>query len=85
FIVDSGSDINIIKTSVINSNLQVNTNHTLSMQGISPEPVKTLGSVTITLLGKPTEFHLAPYNFGFPNRGILGSTFFKLHNANIDY
>lgn len=49
------------------------------------KPHRTLGSIVISLLGQPTEFHVLRDDYSFPFVGILGSPFFRQHRAMIDY
>ncbi|KAL6420931.1 hypothetical protein ACFW04_013610 [Cataglyphis niger] len=83
--IDSGSGVNLIKQRFINENIILNENETLILQGISSEPICTVGSVTILLLNLPTNFHVVPDTVGFPQDGILGNMFLKERMASIDY
>lgn len=84
--IDSGSDVNLIKQSFVKVSTVINAKDTLSLQGIAPEPIVTLGSISIFLLGRFTEFHIIPDDLVvFPQDGILGTAFFELHKAVIDY
>lgn len=84
--IDSGSDVNLIKQSFVKVSTVIDEKNTLSLQGIAPEPIITLGSISIFFLGRFTEFHIIPDDFVvFPQDGILGTAFFELHKAVIDY
>lgn len=85
FMIDSGSDINLIKKNCICSDIRTNQYNIVTLQGISPEPVSTAGSIVIPLLGRETEFHLVPDDIAFPQQGILGIRFLREHNAIIDF
>jgi len=83
--LDSGADVNLIKENLVRPSVQINQYNTLRLQGISPNPVSTSGTVNILLLGKQTEFHLIPNNAPFTQDGILGIEFLKMHNAVLDF
>ena len=83
--IDSGSGINLIKQECINDDVIFDENNIIALQGIAPEPVNTLGTLTILLLGRDTRFHLVPNDIAFPQHGVLGTEFFKEHNAIINF
>lgn len=85
FMIDSGSGVNLIKQSVIKFNVPWEDERTYTLQGISSQSVGTLGSVLISLMGKPTLFHVVPDSVGFVQNGILGNRFLQDHAANVDY
>lgn len=85
FMIDSGSGINLIKRSRVSPDAPREDDRIYTLQGISPVPVKTLGSVLITLIGKPTLFHVVPDTIGFTQDGLLGNNFLQDHIANVDY
>lgn len=83
--IDSGSGVNLIKQHLLNANVIINNENTLSLQDISSKPVPTLGFVTILLLNRPTNFYVIPDTVSFPQDGILGNVFLKERMAKIDY
>ncbi|EFN78572.1 hypothetical protein EAI_13501, partial [Harpegnathos saltator] len=85
FMIDSGSAVNLIRRDLLDSGVHVNNDVQLTLQGISPKPIITMGCLQITILGKLTNFHVLPDEFPFREHGILGNEFFKQHNASIDY
>ena len=42
------------------------------LTGISPQPVRTLGTTNIKINNLDFEFHVTPDNFSIPYHGILG-------------
>lgn len=75
----------MIRKSKVPGSARVNTSYTLTIRGITQEPLQTLGSAKINLLGEKTEFHVLPESFAIPSDGILGTDFFEQHNTTIDY
>jgi len=83
--IDSGSDANLLKKEYINPTIDIDEKDKIILQGISAEPVSTLGSVSITLLGRKIKFHLVSDNISFASHGILGTGFLREHNCMIDF
>lgn len=83
--IDSGSGINLIKRRFINSEIILNDSNIVPLQEISSETILPLGSVTVTLLGQPTEFQVISDSINFPQDGILGNAFFKERAVIIDF
>ena len=72
FMLDSGSTIHVIKIGAIGPELQLNPHNALKIGGITPESVQTLGTVKVTICGRPYTFHVVPDNFILAEDGILG-------------
>lgn len=85
FLVDPGSQANLIKENAIESNISINKSQILRLQGISKDPVYTKGSVEIDILGRNTEFHVVSQNFPIPHEGLLGAPFFRKQAVHIDF
>jgi len=83
--IDLGSGINLIKQEYINDDVIYNDHDIIALQGIASEPVNTLGSLIIPLLGRETKFHLVSNDIAFPQHGVLGTEFFKEYNAIINF
>lgn len=77
--------MNLIRRQKVPKEAKSNAAYTLIIRGITKEPMQTLGSVNIKMLGEDTEFHILPDSFALPSDGILGTSFFEQHNATIDY
>lgn len=88
-LVDTESDITIIKLSALKSNLNINRNEIISMRGITNERKLSLGSVNINFnfahLSLEHKIHVVPDDFPLPSNGILGKDFLKRHHCLIDY
>ena len=61
--IDTGSDLNLIKEHRVNSRTWVNKNRIYNLVGISPEMIPTLGEIKTFINGIETEFHIVPNNF----------------------
>jgi len=75
--LDSGADVNLIKEKFVKPSIQINKTNKVMLQGISPNPVTTLGTINIFVLGKEIEFHLIPEDAPFLQDGILGIEFLR--------
>lgn len=80
-LVDTQSDITIIKISSFKSNLVFNSNDIVSMRGITDERKLSLGSTNINFifshLSLEHKIHIVPDDFPMPSDGILGKDFLK--------
>lgn len=85
FLVDSGSEANIIKKHIIPENREIDTNNRSELLGIGREPLQTLGTITISLFGIKDEFQVVPSNFPLPGEGILGAAYLTKAAAFVDY
>lgn len=83
--VDSGSEINLIKVGQFSDNLPIDPSVSLRLCGISSDPVETQGEVTIRIADKPVQFHIVQENFPIQQSGILGSQFLRQNSVNLDY
>lgn len=83
--IDSGSGVNLIKQSSLISDVLWEDTRAFTLQGISSLSVQTLGSVLLTLMGRPTLFHVVTDSVGFAQEGILGNRFLLDHAASVDY
>lgn len=84
FLVDTGSELNILKIKMADGDLMCNENDKVKLSGITDETVTTYGSVTIHIHGYPLKFQLVPNSFPIPYDGILGSDFLQ-RTGKIDY
>ena len=76
FMLDSGSQGNIIKIGLVPKCLKINKTETVILRGISDETFSTFGTVKFKILGSIITFHVVSNNFQIPFSGILGSNFF---------
>lgn len=91
FLLDSGAAISVLKVNSLHDETIVNFS-SIEVKGITSEPIKTLGIVTLEIetpeiQNKPYHitFHIVPSNFPISQDGIIGNNFLKQTNAVIDY
>ena len=70
-LVDSGTQLNIIKRNQIPSNIILE-NRKINLSGITDKTVEMLGVIKMNIHGINIDFHVAPHNFCLPYDGILG-------------
>ncbi|KAL4126715.1 hypothetical protein QTP88_010924 [Uroleucon formosanum] len=89
FLIDSGSDLNLIKLSSLRDEVIVYDHTVYELKGITDNFVTTLGSVTIELqIGgekRRVEFQVVKSDFPVLNEGILGKPFIIGHGTIINY
>lgn len=83
FLVDSGSELNIIKEDVLKDPLKINFNQIFSLTGISKESILTKGSTDVQFGEVGGKFHVVDKNFPIYWDGILGVEFLNEHRANL--
>jgi len=83
--LDTGAQPNIIKISTLNRTIPIDSKQILKLKGITKNMVKTLGTVHAYLFNTPIIFHVVRDDFPIMQQGILGSSFFTDHHAQIDY
>ena len=81
--IDTGSDLNLIKEYCVQSESWVNKNRIYNLVGISPEMIPTKGEVKTVINGIETDFHIVPNNFPISQDGILGMTFLRQQGATL--
>lgn len=84
-IIDSGAIPNIVKLSALKSNVKIKNINSPCIRGISGIDMDTLGTCEIVLYSKPTKFIVVSNNFPVKSSAILGSTFCKERNCQIDF
>ncbi|KAL4084016.1 hypothetical protein QTP88_029332 [Uroleucon formosanum] len=89
FLIDSGSDLNLIKLSSLRDEVIVYDHTVYELKGITDNFVTTLESVTIELqIGgekRRVEFQVVKSDFPVPNEGILGKPFIIGYGTIINY
>ena len=83
FLVDSGSELNIIKEDVLKDTLNVNYNQVFSLTGISKDSILTKGSTEIRFGEVRGTFNVVDKNFPIYWDGILGVEFLNQHRAKL--
>lgn len=71
FMMDTGSEINIIKRNVIKDEGKINSKETIRISGITSSHICTESSLNIDICGKQIHFHLVEATFPIEHDGIL--------------
>lgn len=88
FMLDSGSDINIVRLTSLSLDAiaRIDRESQIQINGANYGlPLCTLGVVTMFVEDVPTVFHVVREMPNFQEDGILGSLFFHMNEAKIDY
>ena len=87
-LLDTGSDLNLIKINKLKGNTEINENEKIYLKGINEKIVPTIGRVYITLIIDKkefkTDFFVVDKQFPVEKDGILGHTFLIENNATFD-
>lgn len=84
-LVDTGSEINLIKEGKIRSDNNVMRDWTIKLTGIIKGTVNTKGKISIKLGGMPCIFHLVDDDFPLKQDGLLGSEWLSQNNGRLDF
>lgn len=84
-VIDSGSQGNFIKISILPENSQIEINDTITVKGVSGEPMTSLGTARLILCSRRVTLHIMENNFTTPYDGILGSRFLSDTETIIDF
>ncbi|KYN21197.1 hypothetical protein ALC57_06434, partial [Trachymyrmex cornetzi] len=85
FMIDTGSDLNLIKRSVLKEEVKIDTLQTFDLSGITKGRTRTIGIAKLHLFNAEIPFHVVPDTFPIFPDGILGTEFFQSQKATIDY
>ena len=85
FLLDTGSEGNIIKISSLPPDFDIDTKNITYLKGIGGEVIPTLGSAKITIFGFTISFQIVPEDFSIPCEGILGVEYFEKSGAMLDF
>ena len=83
--LDKGSSVNIIKFSILDGSLPIDTRTRGLLSGITSESLETLGTVVLTLRQQEVQFSIVNDNFPIDADGILGRNYFKQEQAILSY
>ena len=84
-LLDSGSEINIIKKPALPESAIINEQEIIEVRGITATSLVTLGQTIIQVAGHPVTFHVVDDSLLINQDGILGSEFFAKYGARLDY
>jgi len=82
--IDTGSDINLIKKNSLNSDVTIDNKIIFELSGITKGHTRTIGVAEIRIFSVNVLFHVVPDNFPIQQDGILDTEFFKDQKATID-
>lgn len=89
FLVDTGADISIIKTSKLAPGALIDKNFTTNISGIGESVVRSIGTIRTGLIIENIilehTFHIVDDSFNVPSDGILGLDFIRKYNCILDY
>ena len=85
FLLDTGSEGNLIKIISLPSDCEIDINKTVYLKGISGEVGSTLGTAQITNFSHLTKFQVVPEDFPIPCEGLLRSKYFEIYHALLDF
>ena len=85
FMIDTGSEANIIKIKLVPNKVKINTLQRESLRGIKDEAIKSLGTIEINIHNVESLFYVVPNDFYIPCDGIIGSTYLTQAKALINF
>ena len=85
FLVDPGSDINLIKLRALQKEIIIEKLNRISITGITNELVKTIGTVQVTIFNTPVEFNVIENTLPVSPDGILGRPYLRQEQAQISF
>ena len=85
FLVDPGTDMNLIKTEALLPELELDPKNSVLLAGITNDPVRTIGTLKVPILDTPVEFHVMKNNFPVSSNGILGRLYLRKEQAQLSF
>lgn len=85
FLIDTGSEINLIKIGSLENGIEIKKNKTYSLAGISDQLINTLGQVTIKFNDISCNFNVVKNDFPITEDGILGIEFLKSEQCTLSF
>lgn len=89
FLVDTQSDISLIKQSDISNPSTIDTTKKIYIKACIPGIVQTIGVIDAFIIIDDTKipyrFHVVPSNFLIPTNGIIGKDFLRQYKCNVNY
>ena len=83
--LDTGSELNILKIKKISVFQIVNLDETLFFKGIDSAIIPSIGTKKLTLMSHTVKFHIVPDGISIPFDGILGSEYYTNAKAKINF
>ena len=85
FLVDPGSDVNLIKLSALRQELILDPKRSIPITGITNHPVITIGTINLSILNTLVEFHVVENSIPISPDGILGRPYLRQEQAQISF
>ena len=85
FLVDLGSDVNLIKLSALRQELILDPKRSIQFTGITNYPVITIGTINLSILNTLVEFHVVENSIPISSDGILGRPYLRQEQAQISF
>ena len=85
FLVDTGSEFNIIKINNIKNLNLIDSSQIYGLSGIGDELIQTLGAITINFDNFKCRMHVVNDTFPIPWEGIFGIQFLKQHKTTLSF
>ena len=85
FLLDTGSEGNLIKISSLPADCEIDINNTVSLKRIRGKVIPTLGSVEFVIFGYTTKFHIVSDKFPILCEGLLGVEYFENSYAVLNF
>ncbi|EFN73465.1 hypothetical protein EAG_14200, partial [Camponotus floridanus] len=79
------SGLNLIKQKCLKPTVVLDQSNALCLQGIASETIVTLGAVSISILGKLSEFYVISDSIEFAQDRILGNRFLRERSVILNY
>ena len=83
FLINTGSNLNLIKQGIVKNNISINKNKIFNLIGIGKGITITLGEIEIEIKGELVNFQVVSERFNIQSRGILGVDFLKSHEVTL--
>ncbi|XP_076661080.1 uncharacterized protein LOC143364870 [Halictus rubicundus] len=83
-LIDTGSEINLVKPSCVKSSAEINKDEQILIHGFGDAYELSSGTLAIDVCNVPTKFHLVPNGIPQNIDGLLGAPFFR-EGAVIDF
>lgn len=89
FLADTQADISLIKIGSVQHNLNINSENTIQLKGITDGYIQSSGTQIIELYFDNIQinfpFHIVGEEFPIPSNGIIGKDFIQFFKCNLDY
>ena len=87
FLVDPGSDLNLIKTGTLLPEVKYIPKNTVLLAGITDHPIRTVGTPEISIFDVPVEFdlQLVKNTFRVSSDGILGRPYLRKEQTQLSF